>query len=170
MTPQHFHTSPTSCTIFPTMHTTKLSTLHMHISLFTSTKGMHNYTHEQGTQHCSLNSHGLEAKVGSCSCKSSQHHVVHLMLAYFAVPPQCVWSWQLWLYSAYSSYLVLLRTSVGTWFRFDLVSFYDNPSEVTYIHTTYLHLCLHPLWRFSNASFFFLRQTCQAPPIKLEWI
>ena len=50
MTPQYFHTAPTSCAILPTIvHTTKLT--YVHISLFTPTKSMDNYT---PTRHSAL--------------------------------------------------------------------------------------------------------------------
>ena len=63
MTPQHIHTTPTSCAILPTMHNKKLSTHSLN---------------EHGTQHCSL--HSLPHKRQSISAtfssnKISQHNL-----------------------------------------------------------------------------------------------
>ena len=54
MTPQYFHTAPTSCAILPSiMHTTKLTTCTL---AYSHPLNRWITTHQQGTQHCSLHS------------------------------------------------------------------------------------------------------------------
>ena len=75
MTPQYFHTAPTSCGILPTIvHTTKLITCTL---AYSHPLNRWITTHQQGTQHCSLHSL-LCTRQPVCdmfnSNKSSQHN------------------------------------------------------------------------------------------------